>query len=219
MGPVAREILGEPNRALSSAHELRFGSRGSLSVDLRKGTWFDHEAGEGGGLFDFLRVREGCCEAKDSLEWLERKGFKPRRKNGNGFHHGAAIIVAVYPYQDEIGDALFEVVRFDPKDFRQRRPDGRGGHVWGIKGVRRVPYRLPELNEALGLERLVFIVEGEKDVLNLERIGVPATCNAMGAGAWHPDLNRFFAGDRRAGLGGAAQSHGHVLRRARRPAW
>jgi hypothetical protein len=192
MGPVAREILGEPNRVLSSAHELRFGSHGSLSVDLNKGTWFDHEAGEGGGLFDFLRAKVGCQDTKSGFEWLELKGFKKTRK-GNGFHPGAATIDAVYQYPDEIGDVLFEVVRFRPKTFRQRRPEGKGGHVWNIHGVRRVPFRLPELNEALAMERTVWIVEGEKDVLNLARIGVPATCNAMGAGAWHPDLNRYFA--------------------------
>jgi hypothetical protein len=194
MGPVAREILGEPNTALSSAHELRWGKHGSISVDLRKGTWFDHEAGEGGGCLDFLRVKGGFPQHKDAFEWLDKKGFRKSRTNGNGARHGAATIVAVYGYPDETGDILFEVVRFDPKAFRQRRPDGNGGHVWSIHGVRRVPFRLSELNEAIALERIVWIVEGERDVINLARIGVPATCNAMGAGAWHPDLNKFFAG-------------------------
>jgi hypothetical protein len=194
MGPVAREILGEPNKALSSAHELRFGTHGSLSVDLHKGTWFDHEAGEGGGCLDFLRVKGGFPQHKDAFEWIEKKGFRRSRTNGNGAHHGAATIAAVYGYEDETGTLIFEVVRFDPKAFRQRRPNGHGGHVWSIKGARRIPFRLPELNEALGLDRPVFIVEGEKDVLNLARLGIPATCNAMGAGAWHSDLNPFFVG-------------------------
>jgi hypothetical protein len=54
--------------------------------------------------------------------------------------------------------------------------------------------RRPPRNEALAMERTIWFVEGEKDVLNLERLALPATCNAMGAGAWHPDLNQFFAG-------------------------
>ena len=49
MEPVARKLLGEPNEGLSSGHELRFGTRGSMAVDLKKGSWFDHEAGNGGG--------------------------------------------------------------------------------------------------------------------------------------------------------------------------
>jgi putative DNA primase/helicase len=36
-------------------------------------------------------------------------------------------IVAVYRYTDESGQILYEKVRYDPKDFRQRRPDGNGG--------------------------------------------------------------------------------------------
>ena len=35
-------------------------------------------------------------------------------------------IVAVYPYTDENGNLLYENVRIDPKDFRQRRFDENG---------------------------------------------------------------------------------------------
>jgi hypothetical protein len=159
MGPVARELLGEPNKALSSAHELRWGSHGSFSVDLRKGTWFDHETQQGGGVFDLLRSR-GIADKHDAFVWMEDRGIKQRSPQPNGKGngaHGLGIIVAVYPYHDEAGITLFEVLRFDPKNFRQRRPDGKGGHIWGIKGVRLVPFRLPELTEAIALERVVFI--------------------------------------------------------------
>ncbi len=54
MGAVARDLLGEPNEGLSSKEELRFGTQGSTSVDLPKGTWFDHEAGQGGGVLDLV---------------------------------------------------------------------------------------------------------------------------------------------------------------------
>src|SRR5581483_6720109 len=89
--------------------------------------------------------------------------------NGNG-HGGPAAaarrIVAVYPYRDEAGALLYEVVRYAPKAFRQRRPDGQGGHVWTLAGVRRVLYRLPELRARLAArpaaERVVYVAEGEK---------------------------------------------------------
>ena len=42
----------------------------------------------------------------------------------------AAEAVAEYSYSDESGRMLYQVVRFEPKSFRQRRPDGRGGWVW-----------------------------------------------------------------------------------------
>src|SRR5262245_61157851 len=114
IGDVARELLGEPNRHLSSRTELRFGHRGSLSVDLTKGTWFDHEANEGGGVVDLLK-REDIAEPH---EWLKQHGFEedPRpRTNGPGPH-----IVETYDYVDEQGELLFQVCRFEPKDFRQR---------------------------------------------------------------------------------------------------
>lgn len=71
-------------------------------------------------------------------------------------------IEATYPYRDENGLLLFEVVRYEPKDFRQRRPDGKGGWIWNLDGVRRVLYRLPELLAA-DPAQWVHVVEGEKD--------------------------------------------------------
>ncbi len=91
-------------------------------------------------------------------------------------------IVETYPYRDESGAVLFEVVRYEPKDFRQRRPDGKGGWLWNLDGVRRIPYRLPELIAAP--ERAVFIAEGEKDVESLEGLGLLATTNPGGSGKW-----------------------------------
>ena len=78
----------------------------------------------------------------------------------------------------------FEVVRKPGKQFKQRRPDGNGGYVWNLRDVRRVLYRLPEVLEAFGPERPIYVPEGEKDVEALERLGLVATCNPMGAGKW-----------------------------------
>ena len=95
----------------------------------------------------------------------------------------AGRIVATYDYRDAAGDLLFQVVRFDPKDFRQRRPDGNGGWIWELGDTPRVLYRLPELLQA-DPRQWVWIVEGEKDVDNLAALGLVATCNPGGAGKW-----------------------------------
>ncbi len=94
------------------------------------------------------------------------------------------IVAATYRYCDEDGRLLLEAVRFLPKRFLQRRPDGTGGWAWDVKGVRRVLYRLPELIAADPAEP-VFIVEGEKDVESVRALGLVATCNPMGALKWH----------------------------------
>lgn len=91
-------------------------------------------------------------------------------------------IVALYDYADETGLLLYQTVRLDPKDFKQRRPDGKGGWVWSLKGVRPLLYRLPELLRR-NTEQ-VFICEGEKDADALVELGLLATCNPMGAGRW-----------------------------------
>jgi hypothetical protein len=91
-------------------------------------------------------------------------------------------IVAQYPYTDEAGALLYEVVRFEPKDFRQRRPRVDGGWEWTLGDVRRVLYRLPELIEQ---ERAIYC-EGEKDVDRLWSVGLPATTACAGAASWRP---------------------------------
>ena len=92
--------------------------------------------------------------------------------------------MAKYDYTDEAGELLFQVVRYAPKGFRQRRPDGNGGWVWSLGNVRCVPYRLVELMEAVAEARPILIVEGEKDVESLRQLNVCATTNAGGAGKW-----------------------------------
>jgi hypothetical protein len=104
-------------------------------------------------------------------------------------------IVAEYDYRDEAGVLLYQVVRFQPKDFRQRRPDSKGGWIWKLQGVSRVLYRLPELLTA-PISEPVFIVEGEKDVESLRRLGLVATCNAMGAKKWRKEYNEALRGRR-----------------------
>lgn len=102
-------------------------------------------------------------------------------------------IVSTYDYKDEDGALLFQAVRFEPKDFRQRCPDGNGGWTWKLNGTRRVLYRLSELRES-DPEQPVFIVEGEKDVDRLIHDGLVATTNPMGAGKWRPEYNEHLRG-------------------------
>ncbi len=103
------------------------------------------------------------------------------------------MIVATYDYRDRSGKLAFQVVRYAPKMFRQRRPDGRGGWIYNLNGTKRVPYRLPELLTA-DAEKTVFVVEGEKDVDRLVREGLVATTNAGGAGKWRKEYGEVLRG-------------------------
>jgi Protein of unknown function (DUF3631) len=181
---VARELRGEPNRHLSNGKQLKWGTHGSLSLKIESGIFYDHEIGGGGGIRWFVGRELGLDDAGIS-EWLSSRGYiavtQPK-------------IVVEYSYTDAGGKLLYQVVRLEPKDFRQRKPDGAGGWTWSVKGVRQVPYRLPALVEAIKLGQPVLVVEGEKDTDNLHALGVVATCNAGGAGKWPKALNEHFRG-------------------------
>lgn len=98
-------------------------------------------------------------------------------------------IIAVYPYEDENGTRLFEVCRVHmpdgSKEFPVRKPYGGS---WGIKGIRRGLFNLPALLAADPAVP-VYIVEGEKDTLNLAARGLLAVCNPGGAKKWREEYS------------------------------
>jgi hypothetical protein len=116
-------------------------------------------------------------------------------------------IVATYDYRDEAGALLFQVCRAEPKRFFQRASDGNGGWLRDehnkltMKGVQRVLYRVPQLLAAPA-DKVVFLVEGEKDVDRLYEQGAIATTSPGGASLgkskskWLPEYNNFLAGRR-----------------------
>jgi 5S rRNA maturation endonuclease (ribonuclease M5) len=122
------------------------------------------------------------------LQWAD---LFPQAEVGQQSH---STIVATYGYVDERSRPLFEVVRFAPKDFRQRRSNRNSGWIWNLRGVRRVLYRLPRVLDAVAMRKTIYVVEGEKDVHALEQAGAVATCNPGGAGKWHEDYAQVLAG-------------------------
>jgi len=102
-------------------------------------------------------------------------------------------IAATYDYTDELGVLLYQVVRYEPKGFRQRRPDPArpGDWLWNMDGVRRVLYRLPEVNAALKRGEPLYITEGEKDA---DALGLCATTSPGGAGKWRDEYAESLRG-------------------------
>ena len=190
MGPVARALLGEPSQEIKAKRELRFGTRGSLAVSLDKGTWHDHEAGRGGGVLDLVQERK-ALDHDAALAWLHDQGHIPKAERGGS---APKRQVAAYDYTSADGELLFQVVRFEPKDFRPRRPDGQGGWHWNMQGVRRVLYRLPKVLAEVEAGRPVYIAEGEKAADAVAALGVAATCSPGGAGKWRAEYGAALAG-------------------------
>ena len=105
-------------------------------------------------------------------------------------------IVAAYDYTDDAGVLLYQAVRYEPKDFKQRRPDPDhpGKWIWNLKGIPRVIYHLPEVKKAIAAGVTIYVVEGEKDVDNAAKIDITATCNVGGAGKWKPEYSEVLRG-------------------------
>jgi putative DNA primase/helicase len=100
-------------------------------------------------------------------------------------------LVATYDYCDANGVLLFQVLRYEPKSFKQRRPDGKGGWTWR-KADRQVLYRLQQL--LADSTATVYLVEGEKDADRLADLGLIASCNAGGAGKWTAEHSESLQG-------------------------
>jgi 5S rRNA maturation endonuclease (ribonuclease M5) len=98
---------------------------------------------------------------------------------------------AVFDYRDEHGTLLYQACRFPEKDFKQRRPDGNGKWIYQTKGIRKVPYKLPELLKT-DSDVWIFIPEGEKHCDRLYSLGLIATCNVAGAEKWTSELNQYL---------------------------
>jgi len=124
----------------------------------------------------------GVCRAL-GITTADLSGENGRRPAGPS---AARRVVATYPYTDATGKLLFEVLRYDPKSFCQRRPDGKGGWTYNLAGVQRVLYRLPQVLAAVRNGDTVFLAEGEKDADALAAVGLVATTNPGGAAKWQP---------------------------------
>ena len=146
---VARAILGEPPKRRGA--ELLFhcscsvhqnGDRNpSLAINPPKNTWFCEPSGAGGNAWQLAAflARLDPNDKPGITAWLRERGLM----GDNGKR-----IVAAYQYQTETCEVLYEKVRYEPKSFRLRRPDGNGGFIYDLRGVKTVLYNLPEVLKA-----------------------------------------------------------------------
>jgi len=131
-----------------------------------------------------VKCQAGCTfkEIVTAVGMKQSQFFIPKEKTPT------KKIVATYRYEDKDGGHVMDVVRFKPKGFRPKRPDGK----WTLDGVTRVPYRLPQMLEAIKIGKDILILEGEKDCENAEKFGLVATTFAGGAGKWRKEYSEWF---------------------------
>ena len=210
----------------------------SLFRSDKGGTWRyrDHATGEAGTAFGFLvdilqlpKAEAAAVLVGDAFTIATPRTPAPIRQPpvaGKPVTKKPKVkskIVKTYAYTDEHYHLLFEVVRFTPKRFAQRRKDPEtGAWVWGLKAggyirnkqgdwtlpkngepserefgaCRHVLYHLPQLFASKGNGETVYLVEGEKDVETLESFDLTATCNPMGSLKWEPGYTEALRGRR-----------------------
>lgn len=187
-----REIYSHFGLEIKSDGENRFaciihgGKNPNLAINGSTGKWkCQSECGFGGDTTEFIMKYRGVDfkAARKIEESILGVSSMPKPANMQ------SRIVDTYEYVDAHGRPVFEVVRFDPKGFRQRRKEVDGKYTWNLNGVEKVPYRFPAL---LAAER-VFLVEGEKDVHSLEGLGLAATTIPGGADGWRSIYAQHFA--------------------------
>lgn len=120
----------------------------SASWNRKRNAWHCMTCGEGGStehLAELLGIH------------VERPQERAQR----------ARITAVYDYYHEDGSHAYQIVRMEPKEFRQRYQGADGEWIW--KARPHVPYRLRDVMAADPPR--VYIVEGEKDADSVVREG------------------------------------------------
>ena len=157
--------------------------------------------GNGSSSFDVISLWMLAKEVdfRTAVRELAQK-YQIKGTNGDGkavkkSKNPRGKIVATYDYTDRNGSLLFQTLRYQPKDFKQRRPDGNGRWIHNLKGVPRVPYRLADVLKA----ESVWICEGEKDADSLAALGLCGTTAPMGAGKWpklckEDGIHEWFSG-------------------------
>ena len=121
---VAILLWGEPNSRLSKGDKLRWGTRGSKSLDTSKGLWKDFETDRGGGVLDLVE-RERQTDRARAIQWLKDNDFlseSPHRRTERHFNGRSGRSTSQYR-------ALGNRKRTPPK--REPKENGKARWLWG----------------------------------------------------------------------------------------
>jgi hypothetical protein len=181
--PDVKKIGGEEYKARCPFHD---DNEPSFNFNNQTGQYYCHGCNKKGDAIHFYAKINSLDTKRDFREIL--KGII--NDFGIPWEEQKAHIDKTYNYKDADGKLLFQVVRMNPKDFRQRRPGNNGDWIWNLKGIDPILYQLPKVLTA----NEVLIVEGEKDVDNLMELGLTATTCPMGVKKWRPEYNESLKG-------------------------
>ena len=170
-----------------SPSEWRIGNKGSLSLDLNKDCFYDHEHSRGGGVLDLIQHLGRASNSQEAAQFLEDNGLIENKR--------CALPKSKKPlrehiYVDGSGKNVRKSVKYTDGSWKQFRWTEESWKP-GVKGVPNPPYGLYRLlNDPE--DYLCFIFEGEKDVERAWKFGLSATCNSGGANNWKTEQSEWL---------------------------
>jgi len=146
----------------------------------------------------------GGCDQGSVFSTMRERGFLPELEGRNV--EPLALIKPItrqleqeWHYADEEGVTLFIKQRFRTadakgKDYKLLKVDEAGRRHATLADARIVPYKLPELRDAISKGRYVYLTEGEKAADAIISLGSVATTSHAGSGTWPDAITEYFTG-------------------------
>lgn len=180
-----------------------------FAINTKKQIFNCRGCGIGGDVIELVEHLDGV-DFNTACTALAGPAPKANGK-ANGKDTSKKVVIATFEYLDQNGGVAFAVDRIQfqkpdgsyvlkdgkpDKAFRQLQPDPDhpGKRLPNVKGAPVVPYRLPQVLEAIATGQPVLIVEGEGKADLLSSWNVAATCCAGGAKKWKPEHSKFLRG-------------------------
>ncbi|MBP2639694.1 MAG: hypothetical protein H6Q66_645 [Firmicutes bacterium] len=191
------DALREAGRDINREHKalcvFHCESNPSMHVYEAKNRVFCYSCNQGGDAINVFAAANGITNKEAVRLLVNRFGLGRRNKEANAVSD--VVLRGVQPpdmvsyvYTDETGKPLFRSVRTCKQDgsktFSMEQATEAGGWTKGVKNVRRVLYRLPDVLQAIKNGQTIFVAEGEKCADALAAVGLPSTTNANGAKKW-----------------------------------
>lgn len=165
---ISVEIISRSGNECMALCPFHNDTNPSLSVNPVKGVYYCHSCGAKGVLYDPNYPKSKMD--KDIYNTYVYKDYK----SGEIIQHS-------------------QMIKYEDGDYSARRPDGKGGRIYSLKEITKIPYRLPEIIKSAQDNEVILFLEGEKDVDNaIKKLKVIATTTPNGSKGWKDDYKKYF---------------------------
>ena len=197
---VAKQLLGEPSS--TSSKEFRWGTHGSLTLNLESGTWYSFENDTGGGIIDLIKHMNQdvntvlkqfgydlALQSNDSLITVDSTPTIKQKSNARSFTREQMIdlyknAIVKVKYSDK-----FMVLRFPEGHYIKQKYAPFSLNQDGSWSMKRPEGLLPIYYTDKVKDKPLMICEGEKAMRGSEAIYDGDSCT------WHGGVNSWEKAD------------------------